>query len=480
MLKTLRNRLILSHVLPLLIIVPLMGVALIYTLETRFLMPALSRELEGNARLLAAIAADQPEMWENPGSAQAILDDTSTNGAARVMLFGVEGQLIASTGTGNDQISNQTLDVPGLTTALAGETVTRVYQDQSLADEVIDVMVPIVSDGRQVTGVVRMTYRHATAFEELLQLRYLIAAILFVGLCVGAALGYVLALNISTPIQQVTHAIHDLAHGQRHEPLPQQGPQEIKQQLAAVNILLERLHSLEQARRQLLANLVHELGRPLGALRSSVHALTSGATEDPQLLDDILSGMDEEMARLQYLLEELTHLHGQVLGTLELERQPVVLHEWLPKVLRPWQELAREKGQQWEALIPVDLPTITADPLRLAQAIGNLTSNAIKYTPAGGTISVSAGTRDEAVWIRVSDTGPGIVPVEQQEIFTPFFRGNQEKRIKQGMGLGLNIARDLVVAHGGRIELESKPGAGSCFTIWIPQSMPALTAPTAQ
>ena len=114
------------------------------------------------------------------------------------------------------------------------------------------------------------------------------------------------------------------------------------------------------------------------------------------------------------------------------------------------------------------MPVIQADADRLAQAVGNLVSNAIKYTPPGGVITVSAGTKDSESWVRVSDTGPGIPVNEREKIFQPFYRGGQGHRFPQGMGLGLSIARDLATAHGGRIELESTPGLGSQFTIWLP------------
>jgi two-component system sensor histidine kinase BaeS len=100
--------------------------------------------------------------------------------------------------------------------------------------------------------------------------------------------------------------------------------------------------------------------------------------------------------------------------------------------------------------------------------IGNLVSNAIKYTPSEGSVAAGAGIEGDMLWIKISDTGVGISPEEQEKIFVPFYRGDQGRRIKQGMGLGLTIARDLAQAHGGRISLESTPGRGSRFTIWLP------------
>jgi len=332
----------------------------------------------------------------------------------------------------------------------------------------IDVLTPVLDDNQQVIGLVRVSYQSAALFELLSQLRGLIIWVLVLGLGLGALLGLGLALNLSRPIQRATHAMYDLAQGRTSEQLKVQGPQEIRELAAAVNFLVERLHSLELARRQLLANLVHELGRPLGALRSAIQAIGRGAGSDPQLLSDLAIGMDGEAERMQGILEELAHLHDQVLGSLELHFEPLKLAEWLPSTLLPWQQAAHEKRLTWEESIPSDLPIISADPGRLAQVVGNLASNAVRYTPPGGQVTISAGAQDGEVWVRVSDNGPGISSEDQARIFLPFYRGDQGRRIKDGMGLGLSIANDLAKAHGGRIELESAPGAGSQFTLWLP------------
>jgi signal transduction histidine kinase len=112
------------------------------------------------------------------------------------------------------------------------------------------------------------------------------------------------------------------------------------------------------------------------------------------------------------------------------------------------------------------------DPDRLAQVVGNLLSNAIKYTPQGGTVSLAAGAGADEVWIRISDTGPGISADEQARIFAPFYRSQLNRRFPQGMGLGLSIASSLVAAHGGRLELDSAPGQGSHFTVRLPLRSP--------
>jgi signal transduction histidine kinase len=287
-------------------------------------------------------------------------------------------------------------------------------------------------------------------------------------------LGSYLAFSINRPIQRVTRSMRSLAAGDWQAHVEEQGPEELRILAGSVNTLVDRLHTLEAARRQLLANLVHELGRPLGAIRSAIQALLRGADQDTQLAGELLAGMDQETIRLQHLLDDLAGLHDEVLGKLELHRSAVSLGEWLSGTLSPWEAAARQKGLAWSAEVPPELPQVMMDPDRMAQALGNILSNAIKFTPGDGQVSIAARFEAGIFSVRVSDNGPGIPADEQARIFQPFFRGSQGRRIVEGMGLGLNIARDIASAHGGRILLESSPGQGSSFTLEVPAEVVAM------
>lgn len=466
--NTLRTRLILSHLLPTLVIVPLMGLALVYVLETQVLLVNVSHELTEQAGLVAEMANERSGIWYDPAQAGSFVARMSPRITARVMLLDARGYLLASSEPADAGGTGQPLELPGLVTALDGETDVRVDYSQVLYAEVADVLVPVVGPDQQVVGIVRLTHQLAGIYDRFLRLRYLILGVLVAGLLLGVAAGWALALNVGRPLHQVTEAVVGIATGEEWTLLDERGPEEIRVLLRAVNSLMERLKGLEQSRRQLLANLVHELGRPLGALRSAIQALLGGADQDAALRQELLTGIDGEVGRLQRLLDDLAHLHDQVLGTLELERRPTALADWLPLVLAPWREAAHAKGLSWQAAIPAELPSVEIDPDRLAQAVSNLLSNAIKYTLSGGSVSVEAGAEDGGVWIQVSDTGPGIEPEEQASIFTPFYRGRPAGRFPQGMGLGLTIAHDLVIAHGGQLEVDSTPGQGSHFTIQLP------------
>ncbi len=467
--RSLRTRLILSHIVPLLIIIPLIGVILGYILETQFLLKSLSVDLEETARLTARMASTQTEVWHDVAQAQVFMTQFGGSTRAEIRLLDKEGRLVASNQAEDVPEIGRQQDIPNFSTPLAGQSAVQVNYTFNIEADVVEVLAPVhrVSD-HEVIGVVRLTQELNHVQDRFTALRYAIAWVVVGALVVAVIVGLVLALNLERPIRNVTRAIHGIAGGREWRALPEQGPDELRLLAQAFNSLIERLRVLEDARRRLLANIVHEVGRPIGALQSAIHALLTGADQDPAMRRELLEGMRAEVNRLHPLLDNLTNLHDQVLGALELTPRPVKVSDWLSRTVGPWREAAQEKGLQWKADIPLALPTLTIDPDRMAQVVGNLLSNAVKYTPVQGTISVSAGTAEDQLWIKVSDTGPGLSEEEQALIFEPFYRSQPERRFPQGMGLGLTIAQDLIAAHDGELEIDNRPGAGTNFTIRLP------------
>ncbi len=468
--RTLRSRLILSHILPLLLLAPLVGLVLLYLVETQILLSTISNELMVQAAQTARVAGDQPTIWDNPAAAQRFLATVTIQRQLQIALLDPEGTLLASsTSATNGDQPGQPLDLSNLASALAGNSPVQVSYSLNLQAESLEVLAPVINPNQEIVGVVRLSRQLSDMSDQFMRLRYLILGVTAVELLVGGVIGLVLALGLERSLRRVTGAIYGIASGRRWQTLPEQGPTEIRLLLRAFNTLIDRLRVLEESRRNLLANLVHEIGRPLGAMQSAIQALLSGAEAEPALRHELLTGMDEQTKRLQPLLDNLAQLHGQLLSTWELHSQPIDLREWLPRMVSPWREAAHAKGLHWQLDVSATLPIIEADPDRLAQVLGNLLSNAVKYT-AEGTISVAARPQNEEVVIVVSDTGPGIAALEQERIFEPFYRSQRDKRFPQGMGLGLSIARELITAHGGRLELESHPGQGSRFVVRLPAS----------
>ena len=332
--RSLRVRLILSHMLPVVVITPLVGIALVYLLETQVLLASVSNELMGQATLMANATSDQAGIWSDTGQAHAFVADISPQVTARIMILDSRGYVMASSDPGAGDNVSRPLDHPGVATAMEGQPSLHVdhkayffaeYITHAESAEIADALVPVMGPDQQVVGIIRLTQQLAHIRDRFLELRRLIITVLVVGLLLSLGVGWVLALNLSRPLQQATQAVSDLTSGERSAPLLEQGPDEIRLLLRAVNTLDARLRAAEQARRQLLANLVHELGRPLGALRSAIQALLGGARQDEVLHQELLVGMDGEVGRLQRLLDDLAQLHDQELGSLELNRQSVDL-----------------------------------------------------------------------------------------------------------------------------------------------------------
>ncbi|MBX3059197.1 MAG: HAMP domain-containing histidine kinase [Anaerolineae bacterium] len=452
--RTLRGRFVLTHILPTLLVVPLASLIILYLVETQVVLRQLAADVQSQALLLAELLEADSEVWQNSERARFFVARVSTAVTGDITLQSPDGAILAST---NPQ--SPISDLP-ISQSPSDPQITYTLFVQSA-----EAAVPVYDVQNQLAGYVYVSSTLDAAGQVFTGLRRLVILVVVVELMIGAAIGAVLAARMARPIAVASTAVTDIAHHNRTEPIPETGAIEMRALSHAVNVLAARLRELEDNRRQLLANLVHELGRPLGAMLAAVTALRSGADEDPALRAELLKGVEEHIQVMRPLLDDLAQLGGQVLGTRELNRQPVALSDWLPPLLLPWRASAQEKGLRWQTDISPHLPKLEIDPDRLAQAIGNLLSNAIKYTPKEGEVRVTAVHQDNAVQITIADTGPGIPPDEQTRIFEPFYRSRAQTRFPQGMGLGLTIARDLVEAHGGQLTLKSEEGKGSRFVI---------------
>jgi len=466
--RSLHRRLLLSHILPVLLSLPLVGFAFIYILQTQVLFANLTSDLTSQAVLIAELTTQRSSVWLDPGEAGDFAGRIGELLPAALVLIDPQARLIASSEPNDAQSLGQIVAAPGLEKALAGDISLGLSDIQSGRSDMAIVFVPVFSPSQRLIGVVGLAQRFSDVYNRFRSLRAISIGVVFAILLLGGGLGLILALHIERPIRSVTDAVQDLSRGDMFKELPMEGPEEVRGLQVAFNRLVNRLRELEDTRRHLLANLVHELGRPLGAMLSAVQALQSGAGEDVSLRQELLDGVEGEIHRLRRLTNDLVRLHEQLLGPLELMRAPTEVEPWLSTVLAPWREAALAKELEWDVAYACDLPVITVDADRLAQALENIVSNAIQYTPAGGKIRISAGADGEELWIRVRDNGRGISPEEQGEIFAPFYRGVSASRFPRGMGLGLSIARELVTAHGGWLSVESDIGKGSTFTIHLP------------
>ena len=227
------------------------------------------------------------------------------------------------------------------------------------------------------------------------------------------------------------------------------------------------LRRLERVRREFVANVSHELRTPLSSIKAVVETLEAGAIDDPDVSGEFLHRIVGEVDRLAALVDELLDLGRLESGRVTLQREALAPDDLLIRAterLRPQTQRAR---LTLEVVVPPDLPPVRADRGRIEQVVLNLVHNAIKFTPPGGVITISATRDDSMVRIVVQDTGVGLSEAELPRLFERFYKADRARR-SDGTGLGLAIAKHIVQAHGGSIWAESRPGQGAEFSFTLP------------
>jgi two-component system phosphate regulon sensor histidine kinase PhoR len=232
---------------------------------------------------------------------------------------------------------------------------------------------------------------------------------------------------------------------------------------------LTDVRRVEQVRRDFVANVSHELRTPLASIKSVIETLEGGALEEPAVARDFLSRADAEVDRLVQMVEELLELSRIESGELPMSQKPVEMASVVADAVDRLRSQAEKQGLSLTVDVAADLPPIIGDAERLERALVNLLHNAVKFTPAGGAVHVSAGFVGGDVIVKVSDTGVGIAPEDLPRIFERFYKSDRA-RGSGGTGLGLAVVKHIAEAHGGTVSVESESGRGSTFSFAIPAS----------
>ncbi|MDR3575905.1 MAG: HAMP domain-containing sensor histidine kinase [Anaerolineaceae bacterium] len=474
--QSLRLRLLISHVLPLFLLIPLIGLSLIYVLESRLIIPTLANELIDQGILIGKLIQSNPQVWVDAGQAGSFVNSLGIRRPTDILLLDRQDHLIASSSPADSSEIGK-VDAGLADAASRGSIGWYVSNDLFSSQSILEIDVPITDRLGNLIGSVRLVRRLASLAEVLEQARLIILVVLFAGLMINTLVGLILAETTSKPLRDLANEIVKAPLKGEVTPLPEVGVEEIRSLTAAFNRLQERRFQLEADRERMLANLVHEMGRPLGSLKAALQSLLSGADQDTGFRRELMEGMQDRIDRMGRLIDDLVVSYQQSQNQMSIQKRPVEFVTWIHRQIILWVETARQKGIHWHDDIPADMPDILVDPDRLAQALSNLVENALKFTPPGGSVSLKAGTNENEFWLQVSDTGPGIDPLEQTQIYEPFYRAVRPPWKTPGLGLGLSIARTIVQAHAGHIELESDPGQGSTFTIYIPLPSEPVSAP---
>lgn len=301
-------------------------------------------------------------------------------------------------------------------------------------------------------------------------------AVLIAGLVAGVVallLGFIVFRGITAPLGRLTRAAHAVSEGDLSQRVQIRSGDEISDLGAAFNTMASNLERGEQVRREMTADIAHELRTPLSVIQGNLEAVLDGVY--PPDAEHIQPALDQAQL-LARLVEDLRTLALAEGGQLSLNLQPTHAAELVKRIATAFEPEAAEKRVTLSASTPPALPPVRADGQRIAQVLTNLLGNALRYTPEGGRVELELRAEPPAVLVTVKDTGSGIAAEDLPHVFDRFYRADKSRSRDPrsrggsggGSGLGLAIARSIVEAHGGRIWAESEIGEGTTITFTLP------------
>jgi signal transduction histidine kinase len=404
----------------------------------------------GEARQWQALAAELADYYTTHGSWEGVEAVVARGqgrgrglGGPRVFVVNSEGRIVA------DQ---------------TGGEIGRTVDAQQL-----EAGIPITLAGTRI-GTLLTAESVLTAEEQSFLDRMRAVLVISGAAALGAALmlGALLARSIARPLRQLATASHAVAAGDLHARVPVRSGDEVGELATAFNRMASELAEAERARQQQAADIAHELRTPLTVIQGQLEALADGIfPADTEHLTPAL----RQAQVLGLLIEDLRTLSLADAARLPLHPVPTDLGDWAVGVAQGFKQPAAERGIQLQTETAQGLPMVSIDRERMAQVLGNLLSNALRYTPEGGRVTLRIGhqEQDGNVIVSLSDTGPGVPPEQLARIFERFWRGEPSRsRRTGGSGLGLPIARRIVKAHGGHIWAENVTGGGLRVTFALP------------
>ena len=414
-------------------------------------------DLADEARLVADVVREPLARGDRAGVSAYVLHLGSLTHTGIVVRDG-RGELVAE-------------NPPGLSSQTGGD--------------VLEVTVPVTSVDGEILGSVRATST-LDDVQALVGRLNETTVLVALGVAVLAAVaGWLLATSIARPAGWVAEAALDLARRRPGGPLhhlpgghpgpdllpePTGSTDEIRALVKAFNSLADQLSAHEQARREFASDVSHELHSLASAMQTAAEALERGAAEsNPALGQRLVGGLVGHTRRLTRLADDLLELARWEGGRLSIDEQDLDLADLVRGTLDEWASEAGRRRIALEAELPPGPLPVYGDPIRLAQALGNLIENALKYAGAEGWVRVDVEAAHRSYEIAVTDSGPGIPAEVLPRVFERYFRvEGRASGGPGGMGLGLAIARQIVLAHGGTLRAESPPGSGARFVLRLP------------
>lgn len=329
---------------------------------------------------------------------------------------------------------------------------------------------PIMVDGEKVgTVLVRVPGSETllTKFDEDFRDKSYNAMIFaaLIALIIAMVMGAIFARTIAAPVKKITNAAKALKEGDYSARTGMTGSDEIARLGNMFDLMADSVESNRKLERRLVTDVAHELRTPLMAIQSTVEAMIDGVFKPDA---ERLETLNSEVQRLSRLVDALLKLSRLESRTKPIEQKKVDLTEMLSSVVQTHQAYIHDAGLNLEFEYDPHV-YVFGDADLLRQATANLISNAVRYTPEGGTITIMARKGDLMGQIVVKDTGIGLTPEEAKLVFQRFWRADSGRaRATGGLGIGLSVVKEIVEQHNGWVRVEGRPNEGACFTIYIP------------
>ncbi len=324
--------------------------------------------------------------------------------------------------------------------------------------------------GARIPGMLYMNPGLAAEFPSSTNLLQTVSRFLLWGALIAIAVAflftYFLSRTILAPVKALTTAARQLGQGDLSQRVALKDKGEIGELALAFNSMASDLEKAEKLRRNMIADAAHELRTPLSNIKGYLEAIYDGLKKPDK---ESIRSLNEEASMLSRLVDDLQELSLAEAGELRLIMEPADITALIKQTEIAKRTQSEEKGLSITTDLSDNLPLINIDSQRIGQVLNNLANNAIAHTSSGGSIKISAKKKDDRIIISVTDTGEGISPEDLPYIFERFYRTDRSRtRSTGGSGLGLTIAKRLIEAHNGSIDVQSEPGKGSCFTFTLP------------
>lgn len=487
--RTLRSRLATTYACLALIGVAVSAVFTVNTLRSN-LHDRVAYDLADESRMLADSLAE-PLSGGDSASVQAYVAHADSLTHAQLLVVDRATRTVAVSHNPPPPVEDS-----DLADALAGTTTVETDPRATLigGTEIVRVTVPIRTADGGIVGALQTSYALDDVRALLGRLNITTLLVAVGAVLVAVLVGLLLATSIAGPAGQVAAAASALARrrvtalpfGPQASapfpaplPVPRGSADEVRALVEAFNGLADQLRVHEQTRREFASDVSHELHSLASAMQTAAEALERGAAEaSPALGQRLIGGLLGHTRRLSRLADDLLELARWEGGRLRVDAQEIDLVEVVRGCLDEWTPEARRRSISLQVRLPIGPLPLYGDQIRLIQALGNLVENALKYAGTGGWVRVDLGpARDNTYELSVTDSGPGIPAEVLPRVFERYFRvEGRASGGPGGMGLGLAIARAIVVAHGGELTAESPSGSGARFVLRLP-ALPVRASP---